>query len=523
MCGILAVFKDRRSHIWDNLYKLHRRGPDMSGSWSDARVWLGHTRLAIVGLEAGPQPIVSDNWVVVINGEIYNGHGPTDCYCVPELLEKHGRETPTALDGVFSFVAYNKQTHTAIVARDAIGVTPLYWATSRHGVYFSSLLTAIDTEATVSVVPPGHCAEFNVGDVPQFQPWSLPYNPWLELALTQPPPTCVDLLFQAVKKRLMGQVPWGVLLSGGLDSSILASIAVRVAKLRTDYPVVHTFCIGLKGCPDLHWAKMVAKELGTQHTSLEYTVEEGLAAIPEVVRAVETYDVTTVRASVPMWLLGRALKRRGIKMVLSGEGADELFAGYLYNLCCPSEREMVRECQRKMQHLHLSDCARANKTLGDWGVETRVPFLDRAVVDFAMNALHPRYKMSGTHPAGPKPEKWYLREIFQHIVPQCVVDRTKAQFSDAVGAAWIETLKTEAVRRCSASTLSVSNEAIWYKELFRHHFPQVGAADTVLYTPSSIACSSAAASRWHVRFQGHLDPSGDAVVRAMAEVDSSRH
>jgi len=518
MCGILAIFHDQRGgHRFD---KLSRRGPDMSGHFTEDQVWMGHTRLAIVGPEAGSQPIITTKWVLVINGEIYNSpKDKTDCHCVPALLDTHGKNAPLEMDGVFSFVAYNKETHEIIVARDAIGVTPLYWAASPRGLYFSSLLDALPSDAIVKIVPPGHSTRFELdGGMPMFTPWTTFYNPWLDLALLPPPTNLVKLMYNAVEKRLMGDVPWGVLLSGGLDSTIVASLAVRLAHLRADYPVVHTFCIGIQGSPDLHWAKIVAEELGTHHVSFEYTVEEGIAAIPEVVRAVETYDVTTIRASTPMWLMGQHLKRRGIKMVLSGEGSDELFAGYLYNHFCPSTRDMVKECQKKMNQLHAFDCARANKSLGDWGVETRIPFLDGGVVDFAMNKLHPQYKLSGTHPDGPRPEKWYLRECFRHLVPKCVVDRTKAQFSDAVGSNWIEQLKNTAALKCGTATRSVTNEATWYKGIFDAQFRHIGADKTVLYTEDSIACSSTAAVQWHAGFKDHLDPSGDAVAAAVQQI-----
>lgn len=527
MCGILAIFSKIPRHFDSTpkeLSKLHRRGPDMQSFWSNGdTVWLGHTRLAIVGPDSGPQPIITDTWVVIINGEIYNGSGLTDCYCVPDLLNEYSTRAPLHMDGIFSFVAYNKETGEIIVARDAIGVTPLYIGLHDNTLCFSSLLSAMDTRYQVRYVKPGHIASFTINETPTFHSWNPPYNPWSDLSLTEP----IDLrllnaMFQSVEKRLMGQVPWGVLLSGGLDSTIVASIASKIASTtRPDYPVVHTFCIGLKDSPDIHWAEMVSKELGTCHTSLEYTIEEGLAAIPEVIGAVETYDVTTIRASVPMWLMGRYLKRRGIKMVLSGEGSDELFAGYLYNLYCPSEREMVNECQRKMEQLHAYDCARANKSLGDFGVETRVPFLDKAVVDFAMNELHPRYKLSGTHPSGKRAEKWYLREVFGNIIPKCVLNRTKAQFSDAVGSKWIDELKSKALSMNKGNKECVSNEREWYKKLFDTRFPHVGASDTVLYTESSIACSSSVASHWHDKFQNNLDPSGDAVAKAINITEKS--
>ena len=288
---------------------------------------------------------------------------------------------------------------------------------------------------------------------------------------------------------------------------------------------MHTFCIGLKDSPDVRTAKRVADELGTHHVSVEYTVEEGIEHLRNVIKAVETYDLTTVRASTPMWMLGKVLKSRGIKMVLSGEGSDELFAGYLYNLHCPNTAEMVKECKNKMSQLHAYDCQRANKTLGDWGVETRVPFLDQQVVDYAMNKLPPAFKMSGTHPEGAKPEKWFVREAFRGIVPDCVVDRTKAQFSDAVGSAWIDSLILHAERQISDSAFATADilfpyntpatkEAFLYRCMFRTLFAQPAAEKTVLYTGKSIACSTGAAAEWHENFKQHLDPSGKSIQRA---------
>ena len=394
-----------------------------------------------------------------------------------------------------------------------MGVTPLYWSQG-NGITFASLLAAMPDNEPVQIVPPGHIASFKVGELPIFSQWRIPYN--MEFDWDKPKGDIVELMTQAVSKRLMGDVPWGVLLSGGLDSTIVASLAVKLApKLRPDYPVVHTFCIGLQDSPDVKWAKEVAAQLGTHHTSVEYTVEEGIQFIPEVIKAVETYDVTTVRASTPMWLLGKALKARGIKMVLSGEGSDELFAGYLYNLYCPNETKVIQECILKMNQLHAYDCQRANKSMGDWGVETRVPFLDKDVVNFAMNSLPPVYKLSGTHPDGKKAEKWWLREAFRGIVPQCVINRTKAQFSDAVGNGWIDSLLVEAKKHRSDATFEyntpTTDEAYWYRKIFQQFFPQKDAEKTVLYTGKSIACSTSSASDWNENFQKYLDPSGEVI------------
>jgi len=515
MCGILAVVQGNTIRT---LLPLLRRGPDEQGTFTDANMYMGHTRLSIVHPEAGPQPILYKNWVITMNGEIYNANPAkceTDCFVVPKLLEQYGVECVHHLDGIFSFVAYNRHTKRIVVARVAVGVTPLYWSKG-EGCTFSSLLAAMPENEPVNIVPPGHIAEFAVGEEVTFTQWRTPYK---QQPFWNTTGDIVQLMTHAVSKRLMGDVPWGVLLSGGLDSTIVASLAVKLApKIRPDYPVVHTFCIGLRDSPDIKWAKKVAQVLGTHHTSVEYTVEEGIAAIPRVIKAVETYDVTTVRASTPMWLLGKALKARGIKMVLSGEGSDELFAGYLYNLYCPNETEMVKECILKMEQLHAYDCQRANKSMGDWGVETRVPFLDKAVVDFAMNKLAPTHKLSGTHPDGPKPEKWWLRDAFRGIVPDCVINRTKAQFSDAVGNKWIEGLLNEAKQTTETFEYNAptSDEAHWYRRIFAQCFPQQHAEKTVLYTGKSIACSTSSASDWHPNFVKHLDPSGEAIHKSMS-------
>lgn len=542
MCGIFALLKrvpladwnfqteDSKKAISKALNLLVPRGPDEHGVYHDDHVLMAHTRLAIVEPEAGPQPIEYKQWVVAVNGEIYNNQErediiETDCALIPKLLDTHGVDAIPLLDGVFSFVAYHRETREVIVARDAIGVTPLYWSKHPGLTIVSSLLATISRDTEPRVVPPGYVARFKSNEVPVFKRWFHPYNPWSDLSLVPAPTDMVSIMTAAVEKRLMGDVPWGVLLSGGLDSTIVATLAAAVAReLRPDYPRVHTFCIGLRGSPDLEWAAKVAQELDTVHVPVEYTAKEGLQFIPSVVCAVETYDVTTIRASTPMWLLGRALKRRGIKMVLSGEGSDELFAGYLYNRFCPSETDMVVECTRKMVQLHAYDCQRANKALGDSGVEARVPFLDKQVVDLAMNRLHPRYKMSGTHPDGPKPEKWWLRDTFRDIVTPEVIDRTKAQFSDAVGSEWIRAVKAHTEKLFSDEQLAqaaakypyntpTTKEALWYREIFTRRFDHPKADQTVLYTGDSIACSTGQASKWHASFQEHLDPSGESIHR----------
>ena len=527
MCGILAIFGHCPTA---NPNVLKRRGPDFSGSFSEDGVFLYHTRLAIVHPESGAQPIYYKDWVITMNGEIYNASfskTETDCSWLPKILDEHGPEGIRLLDGIFSFVAYNTKTTQVIVGRDPIGVTPLYMTVLPNTtVIFSSLLDALPRDCIPEQVLPGRVASFKAGELPSFTKWTPDYK--IGDIISPSSESCLELMQTAIKKRLMGDVPWGVLLSGGLDSTIVASLATRIAdKVRPDYPRVHSFCIGLENSPDIFWASKVARELGTFHTSITYTIEEGLQAIPEVIRAVETYDVTTVRASTPMWLMGRVLKTRGIKMVLSGEGSDELFAGYLYNLYCPDENAMAEECKRKMDELYAYDCQRANKSLGDWGVETRVPFLDSGIVNFAMNILSPRTKLSGTHPDGPKPEKWWLRQHFGDYIPSCVKERTKAQFSDAVGSAWIDALKETAEQMvsdemmASASVMFPYNtpstkEAYWYRKIFAEKWPK--SQQTVLYQATSIACSTGVASQWHSNFAKEYDPSGDAIHRAFKEL-----
>lgn len=519
MCGILVIFKKAHKA---KLKLLERRGPDEKGYFSDQNIYMGHTRLSIVHPESGAQPIFFKHWVLVINGELYNAKPSakeTDCYMLIKLLNKYGPDALAKLDGVFSFVAYHRPTQRIVIGRDAIGVTPLYWSKTTV-----STLLACMGPSPVHVVPPGHVADFKLGETPTFIKWTPDYAPREKTF------DIVPTMQEAVRKRLMGDVPWGVLLSGGLDSTIVASLVTKFAATqRPDYPTVQSFCIGLKGSPDIAAAEQVAAELGTRHTTIYYTIKQGIAAIRDVIRAVETYDVTTIRASVPMWILGRALKHRGIKMVLSGEGSDELFAGYLYNLYCPSESEMVAECRRKMDQLHAYDCQRANKSMGDWGVETRVPFLDKHIVDYAMNVMPPVDKMSGTHPDGPKAEKWWLRQEFREFIPACVLNRTKAQFSDAVGSAWIDACKSTAERKVSDEAFALASktfpyqtpdtkEAYWYRCIFEKHFGNIPGADTTVLFQPSIACSTGIAAQWHENFKSCLDPSGDAVEKAFQTI-----
>lgn len=521
MCGILAILLPdgaTRNKLKQTITLLHKRGPDEIGHYEDKNIFIGHTRLSIVHPEAGAQPIRYKGWVGSMNGEIYNANptkDETDCHHLVASVIEHGLQTLSQMDGMFSFFLYHPETKRVIMGRDPIGITPMYYSTS----VVSSLL-ACQTNG-VSHVPTGSATSFILGCVPTWHKYMLPYQ------FVKPSPRSLEhIMTNAVSKRLMGDVPWGVLLSGGLDSSIIAAIAVKqAAKKRPDYPKVHTFCIGLEHSPDMIQAKRLADDLGTHHTGISYTAVEGISHLRDVIRAVETYDVTTIRASTPMWLLGRAINKRGIKMVLSGEGSDELFAGYLYNLYCPSPTEMEDECRRKVAQLYAYDCLRANKSMGDWSIETRVPFLDNAVVDYAMNGLDPTMKMSGTHPEGPKAEKWLLRKTFESILPSYITERTKAQFSDAVGSDWISELTAYADERVTTEQLQDAparwpfqspdtKEAYLYRQIFEELFSEIsGSEETVIYQPS-IACSSEIATTWHTSFQKCLDPSGDAIQRA---------
>lgn len=520
MCGILSVLKG--SGIV-SLEPLKRRGPDESGYYEDDDIYIGHTRLSIVHPEAGAQPIRYNGWIATMNGEIYNAtpaKNETDCHHLVKAVVEHGPLALSQMDGVFSFFLYHPETKRIIMGRDPIGVTPMYYSET----CVSSLLVCI-TSGKARIVPTGSVASFQLGETPVFQKYTVPYK----FSPRNNAQSLKFLLYEAVCKRLMGDVPWGVLLSGGLDSSIVAAISCKIAAThRPDYPKVHSFCIGLEDSPDVQQAEKLSKELGTIHTSIMYTASEGIEALEHVIKAIETYDVTTIRASTPMWLLGRAISKRGIKMVLSGEGSDELFAGYLYNLYCPNPSEMEAECKRKISQLYAYDCLRANKTMGDFGVETRVPFLDNDVVDYAMNAMDPTLKLSGTHPDGPKPEKWFLRDVFKDELPEYIVERTKAQFSDAVGSSWIDALQAFAEKNVSDEQMTNANsrwpfqtpdtkEAYIYREIFSNHFDTIGGAEeTVIFQPS-IACSTKQGIEWHENFKKCVDPSGDAIQRAFEE------
>jgi asparagine synthase (glutamine-hydrolysing) len=512
MCGIFGIIGTCEKSL-GTLRGMMARGPDDFNCIRKGAARLYHSRLAIVGLESKEsQPFVTDNWIVSVNGEIYNHvelgsePGASDCSVILSLLQRYTpSETCRLLNGVFSFLAYQSNSSTAVVARDPIGVTPLYYGVQDGVLYVSSLLETMPAcVERVKIFPPGTVGIFQNG-IMQMHCYTRHYRKtWHPLTfdvqerLDDVNTICneiVSRLETAVQRRLMGSAPWGVLLSGGLDSTIVAALAVRNAsKYRPDYPVVHSFSIGLHDSPDIQVARRVAEAFGTVHHEYIYTVEEGMKALKDVIRAVETYDVTTIRASTPMWILSKYIKKHGIKMVLSGEGADELFAGYKYNEWCPSPDEMCNECIRKMDTLHAYDCLRANKSTGDHGVECRVPFLDKDFIHYVMNQIWPGYKMTSPWKEQEPEliEKWILRRAFASIIPEEVCDRAKAQFSDAVGNRWIDALKG-------------LDEPVYYKQLFDSCFP--GRSDSVITGPS-VACSSGAAISWNAEWK-EPDPSGN--------------
>lgn len=528
MCGIYTTFATTpvaaiEAFMAAHPRTLHPRGPDAQHRVFLDRAVVYHARLAITGASSlEPQPFRANGWTVAVNGEIYNhvalgGEvGDSDCAVLTRLLDAHpAQQVCRMLDGVFSFVAYDAATQTLTIARDPIGVTPLFYGTRNGVLHVSSLLAALPETVEAHVFPPGHVAHVAAGAPVVPEPYAEPYRAhWEPLETWEPANHVAHMnamcnritwgLRRAVQKRLMGDTPWGVLLSGGLDSTIIAALASKLcASARKDYPRVHSFSVGLHDSPDLAVARRVALELDTVHHELVYTVEEGIAALRHVIGAIETYDVTTVRASTPMYLLARFVRQNGVKMVLSGEGADELFAGYKYNEWCPSPEEMMCECARKMNLLHAYDCLRANKSMGAFGVECRVPFLDQDVVDLAMNQLHPAYKMT-TPWKEHEPElleKWVLRRAFANLLPGEVADRAKAQFSDAVGDRWIAGLRAHA--REVVGDVPNAEETL-YRQIFCELFPN---RDALVVTGPSMACSTPAAVAWGA--WEDPDPSGN--------------
>ena len=574
MCGIVAILnvkeqsQELRQKALKMSQKIRHRGPDWSGIYCGGSAILAHERLSIVDPESGGQPLYSPDrkQVLAVNGEIYNHQEirrryagqyefqtGSDCEVILALYRSL---TPTPspngegssytheqicsmleqLNGIFAFALYDEERNEFLIARDPIGVIPLYIGYDSDGtVYVASELKALE----------GQCERYEPF-LPGYYYWSKEpgmkryyKRDWFDYEAVKDNPASVsaihDALTAAVKRQLMSDVPYGVLLSGGLDSSVISAIAEKFSEHRIEddsktkayWPRLHSFAVGLKGAPDLAKAKMVADHIGTVHHEINYTIQEGLDAIRDVIYFIETYDVTTVRASTPMYLLARVIKSMGIKMVLSGEGADEIFGGYLYFHKAPTAKDFHEETVRKLGKLYLYDCLRANKSLSAWGVEGRVPFLDKEFLDVAMRT-NPEAKMCGLTP-GPSPkgegsfiiEKKIVREAFADMLPAEVAWRQKEQFSDGVGYSWIDTLKqitseavTDEQMAHAAERFPINppknKEEYYYRSIFAEHFPSDSAARSVP-SEASVACSTAIALEWDAAFKGMNDPSGRAV------------
>ena len=553
MCGIVAVLDiasgdvtKLRSQVLKMSDKLRHRGPDWSGIYTGEKAILAHERLSIVDPQSGGQPLKSKDGKIIltVNGEIYNHlaireqlkgeyefQTGSDCEVILALYRKKGIHFLEDLNGIFAFVLYDEEKDEYLVARDPIGVIPLYIGTDNAGhIMVASELKALEGYA-VHYEPflPGH---YYYSKEKKQVRWYV--RDWMEYdAVKDNPVDISDLkrsLEAAVQRQLMSDVPYGVLLSGGLDSSIISAIAKKYAAKRIEndsktdawWPQLHSFAVGLKGAPDLKAAKKVADYIGTVHHEINYTVQEGLDAIRNVIYYIETYDVTTVRASTPMYLLARVIKSMGIKMVLSGEGADEVFGGYLYFHKAPDAKAFHEETVRKIGKLYLYDCLRANKSLSAWGVEGRVPFLDKEILDVAMR-LNPEAKMS----PGKVIEKKILREAFSDMLPDEVVWRQKEQFSDGVGYSWIDSLKQLTSNLVSDEEMAhasekfpvqtpMNKEEYYYRSVFEELFPSRSAALTVPSVPS-VACSTAEALAWDEAFRNLNDPSGRAVKGVHAD------
>ena len=546
MCGIVSIFniKEQTPELRQKALrmsgKIRHRGPDWSGVYCGGSAILAHERLAIVDPESGRQPLFSPDkkQVLAVNGEIYNHQSirrryqdrfqfqtGSDCEVILALYRERGDGFLDELDGIFAFALYDVERDEYLIARDPIGVIPLYYGYDKEGrLYVASELKALEGQCdSYSVFPPGHVLTKR-----DTKPRRYYERDWFSYDSVKDNPASVDELREAleasVRRQMMSDVPYGVLLSGGLDSSIISAVAQKYAGNRVEtggkeaawWPRLHSFAVGLRGAPDLLKARLVAERIGTVHHEINYTIQEGLDALSDVVYFTETYDVTTIRASTPMYLLARVIKSMGIKMVLSGEGADEIFGGYLYFHKAPSARAFHEETVRKLSKLYLYDCLRANKSLAAWGVEGRVPFLDTEFLDVAMR-INPAAKMC----PGSVMEKKILREAFSSLLPQEVAWRQKEQFSDGVGYSWIDTLKQITASSVSDEELAHAaerfpinpprnKEEYFYRSLFAAHFPSDSAARTVPSVPS-VACSTAEALAWDKAFANLNDPSGRAV------------
>ena len=546
MCGIVSILNikeqtpELRQKALRMSQKIRHRGPDWSGIYCGGSAILAHERLSIVDPESGSQPLYSsdNNQILAVNGEIYNHQEirqryngiydfktGSDCEVILALYRDKGINFLEDLNGIFAFVLYDEEKDEYLIARDPIGVIPLYIGYDREGkVYVASELKALEGQCEhYEPFLPGHYYWSGAPGMKRY------YNrDWMEYDSVKNNPSSVseirEALMASVKRQLMSDVPYGVLLSGGLDSSVISSIAEKYSEMRIEdngqskayWPRLHSFAVGLKGAPDLAKARQVANYIGTEHHEINYTIQEGLDAIRDVIYFIETYDVTTVRASTPMYLLARVIKSTGIKMVLSGEGADEIFGGYLYFHKAPSAQAFHEETVRKLSKLYQYDCLRANKSLSAWGVEGRVPFLDKEFLDVAMRT-NPDAKMC----TGNTIEKKIVREAFSDMLPPEVAWRQKEQFSDGVGYSWIDSLKqitseavTDEQMAHAAERFPINppknKEEYYYRSIFAEHFPSDSAALSVP-SEASVACSTSVALEWDASFRGKNDPSGRAV------------
>ncbi len=548
MCGIVCLFDAKqnteilRPHVLEMSKKIRHRGPDWSGVFQNEKVIFSHERLAIVDPASGKQPLFTKDGKVVlaVNGEIYNHQElrdefpeyefltQSDCEVILALYRRDGKNFLEKLNGIFAFALYDMEKEVYLVGRDHMGICPLYHGWDRSGNYFvASELKALEGVCTkIEPFLPGHFMYSEDGY--ELQKWYT--RDWEEFDSVKDNKTDISAIRKgleaAVHRQLMSDVPYGVLLSGGLDSSIIAAVTAKYARQRIEsgdtqeawYPRLHSFAVGLEGSPDLVAAKKAAHHIGSVHHEIHFTVQEGLDAVRDVIYHLETYDVTTVRASTPMYLLARVIKSMGIKMVLSGEGSDELFGGYLYFHKAPNAKEFHDETVRKLEKLHLYDCLRANKSLMSWGIEGRVPFLDKEFMDIAM-AVNPADKM--TNKAEGKMEKWVLRKAFEDLLPESIAWRQKEQFSDGVGYSWIDSLKEVAEKEVTDEMMQQAKfrfpvntpqnkEEYRYRTIFEEHFPSETAAATVPSVPS-VACSTPIALEWDEAFKKMNDPSGRAV------------
>ncbi|MDC8831605.1 asparagine synthase B [Alteromonas gilva] len=551
MCGIFGILdiktdvSEIRTQALELTKTLRHRGPDWSGIWNNDNTILCHERLAIVDVDTGAQPLISDtgDQVLAVNGEIYNHKQlakelaqpysfktRSDCEVILPLYQQRGIDFIDDLQGMFAFILYDEKEDAYLIARDHIGIIPLYTGYDEHGNFYvaSEMKALAPICKTISEFPPGHYFWSKTGEMKKYYK-----RDWMDYDAVKDNPSDIKELRvafeKAVKSHMMSDVPYAVLLSGGLDSSLVSAVAAKYVAKRVEdedksdawWPRLHSFAVGLEGAPDLQAAKKVADMIGTVHHEIHFTIQEGLDAIRDVIYHLETYDTTTIRAATPMYLMSRKIKAMGIKMVLSGEGADEIFGGYLYFHKAPNAKEFHEETVRKLDRLHMFDCARANKATSAWGVEARVPFLDKEFMDVAMR-LNPKDKMCGNG----KMEKYILREAFDNgdTLPAEVLWRQKEQFGDGVGYSWIDSIKDFVDAEVSAQQLATAEfrfpvntpdtkEGYYYRTIFEGYFPQESAARCVP-GGKSIACSTVEALEWDESFKSNADPSG----RSMRDV-----